>query len=171
MPQHRKKEIEARRAEIARLFLEGKTATEIGGLVGVSQSQVSRDLAVISGRWRESALQDISERKAQDLAELIRIRRELWQAWQRSQEPATKKRKKYQNAKLVEVEEEVVERLGDPRYMAELLKALKQAADLLGYSEMKLSIDYNNLSDDQLQKAIDMAMKLRGIEGLHNSTD
>ena len=144
MPQNRKKEIQARRAEISRLYLRGMTGVEISSKIKISESQVSRDLKAISRAWQQSALQDISERKAQDLAELAQIRRELWQAWQQSKEPATKKRKKYKNGKLVEVEEETVERLGDPRYMGELLKALKRAAELLGLDEpAKSSIDLN----------------------------
>jgi len=97
------------------------TGMEIAKKVKVSESQVSRDLKAITRDWQQSALQDISERKARDLAELAQIRRELWEAW------TTSKQEK-----------------ADPRYMGELLKALKQSAELLGLDEpAKSFVDLN----------------------------
>ncbi len=82
-------------------------------------------------RWREVALQDITERKSLDLAEITHVKAELWKAWH-----IPKKRK-------------------DPRYMAEVLKALKQTAELLGYhADQKIKINYSDLSDEQLDKII-----------------
>ena len=97
-------------------------------MVKVSESQVSRDLGAVCERWRETALQDIGERKAQDLAELTQIKRELWSAWHLS-----KKRK------------------ADPRFLAEVMRALKQSSELLGYhSTQKIALNYENLTDEQL---------------------
>jgi len=132
MRKNRDKEVTARRASIARLYLQGHTGAEIAPMVKVSESQVSRDLGAVCERWRETALQDIGERKAQDLAELTQIKRELWSAWHLS-----KKRK------------------ADPRYLAEVLKALKQTAELLGYHHTtKVAINYENLTDEQLDHII-----------------
>jgi len=126
------KEVASRRATIARLYLKGYSGQEIASKVGVSESQVSRDIKAVAELWRETALQDIGERKAQDLAELALVRRELWSAWYSS-----KKRK------------------ADPRFMSEILKALKQSSELLGYhGSQKIRIDYENLSDEQLDHII-----------------
>lgn len=132
----------ARKATIARLHLQGYPGQEIAPKVGVSESQVSRDLKAITEVWRETALQDITERKALDLAELTLVKRELWSAWYSS--PKKKK---------------------DPRYLAEVLKALKQAAELLGYhADQKIKIDYSDLSDEQLDRIIETI-----IESNHES--
>ena len=152
MPQSRKKEIQARRATIARLFLEGKTGLEIADLVNVSPSQVSRDLKIISGAWQKSAIGSIAEKKAQDLAEIHQVKRELWSAWKRSKKVITKERKKYKLNTLVETIEEKTEASGDPRYMAELLKALKQEAELMGYhADQKLNLNFDQMSDSLLE--------------------
>ena len=135
--------VSARRATIARLHLEGYSGKEIASKADISESQVSRDIKAIAGLWRETAIQDIGERKAQDLAELTLVRRELWSAWHSS-----KKGK------------------ADPRYLAEVLKALKQVAELLGYhADQRIKIDYSNLSDDQLDRIIETI-----IESNHENT-
>jgi len=129
MPQNRRKEIVARRAKISRLYLQGMTGMEIARKVKISESQISRDLKAISRFWMESATRDIAQRKSQDLQELNLIKRELWQSWHESKSEK-----------------------GDPRYMSELLKALKQSAELLGLnSPAKSSIDLN------IEKILEMA--------------
>jgi len=119
------KVVQERRATISRLFLEGMTGQDIAQRVEISESQVSRDLKAISTAWQESALQDISEKKARDLAELNHIRSELWRAWKTSKQ----------------------------RFIAELLKTLKQVSELLGY-HANLNINFEQLSDSQLDQLL-----------------
>jgi len=126
------KVVQERRATISRLFLEGMTGRDIAQRVGISESQVSRDLKAISKVWQESALQDISEKKARDLAELQHIKAELWQAWKTSKQEKA-----------------------DPRFIAELLKTLKQVSELLGYhADTKLMFNFEQLSDSQLDQLL-----------------
>jgi len=128
---NRNKEVTARRAEIARLYLQGLTGLEISEKVNVSPSQVSRDLAAINKTWQSETLQDISEKKARDLAELTAIKRELWEAWQKTKGKP------------------------DPRFMAEILKALKQISELLGYnSAQKLAISIEEMNDSEIDKLL-----------------
>lgn len=132
MPQVSYKLIQQRRATISRLFLEGMTGREIAQHVNVSESQVSRDLKAISKAWRESALRDIDQKKARDLAEMDHIKRELWQAWNNSKQEKA-----------------------DPRFIAELLKTLKQVSELLGYhADTKLNINYEQLSESQIDQLL-----------------
>jgi|GEM_PF-6835017 len=136
MPQNRRKNIIARRATISRLYLEGKTGLEISGLVNVSPSQVSRDLGIIAKGWRESAARDIGEKKARDLAELEMVRRELWESWNQSKQEK-----------------------GDPRYVSELLKALKQSAELLGLNapeKSSIAIDVERILDMGPPEIVDL---------------
>jgi len=118
---HRKKEVQSRRSTVARLYLQGMSGMEISQKVGVSESQISRDLGIITKAWQESAAQDIAQRKSQDLAELALIKAELWKSWNESKSEKA-----------------------DPRFMSELLKAMRQGAELLGLNEpSKTSLDLN----------------------------
>jgi len=130
MRKNRNKEVTARRAEIARFYLQGLTGLEISELVSVSPSQVSRDLKFINKQWQAETLTDISEKKARDLAELTAIKRELWEAWQKTKNK-------------------------DPRFMSELLKALKQISELLGYnSTQKLAVTVEDMNDSEIDKLL-----------------
>lgn len=126
------KAVQQRRAIISRLFLEGVTGQEIAQHVGISESQVSRDLKAISKAWQESALQDISEKKARDLAELDHIKHELWQGWKTSKQEKA-----------------------DSRFIAELLKTMKQVSELLGYhADTKLNINFEQLTEQQIDQLL-----------------
>jgi len=72
------------RRRIADMYLQGKTQADIAEEVGIDQSTVSRDIAALQGAWRESALIDIDEAKARELAKVDRLEREYWDAWERS---------------------------------------------------------------------------------------
>ncbi len=133
MPKNTHKTVTARKAEIARLHLEGFSGQAIAAKLAISESQVSRDLGAVCERWRELAHQDIAAKKALDLAELSHIKRELWSAWHLSPK---KKR--------------------DPRFLTEIMRALKQVSELLGYNAtQKIALNYENLSDEQLNLIIE----------------
>lgn len=160
MPQNRKKEVEARRAEISRLYLMGYTGAEIADHVGVSPSQVSRDLKILTQRWKDESIRDISERKAKDLAELEHVKRELWTAWMKSKEALKKQKRKKSNSGTgkgyEENSQERTERLPDARYMSELLRVIKQVADLLGYNEaQKINLNFDQMDSSQIDNLID----------------
>jgi hypothetical protein len=66
---------------IAELYLQGFTQAEIGQQLGVCRQQISYDLRVLQKRWREAALCDFDEKKAQELAKVDEVERAYWQAW------------------------------------------------------------------------------------------
>ena len=146
MPQNKKHIINHRRGEVSRFYLQGLTQPEIAEKLGVSQSQVSRDLKhVIAGQWQLTAMEDLAARKAQDLAELSLIKAELWQAWQLS------KQKKADGP--------------DPRFVAELLKAFKQIAQLLGYdAALKLDITFDQFSDAQVDQILTKLLTMKTVK-------
>jgi predicted transcriptional regulator len=58
--------------------------TEIGERLGVTQATVSRDLKALHGEWLQSALRDVDDAKAEELAKIDRLEREYWEQWENS---------------------------------------------------------------------------------------
>jgi predicted transcriptional regulator len=84
----KKTEIAIRRQQIAAAYLRGGTQAEIATELGCDQATVSRDLKALRAEWMRSALIDINEAKARELAKIDALELEYWQAWKRSQEDA-----------------------------------------------------------------------------------
>jgi hypothetical protein len=75
------------RAEIARRYLTGEPQSRIAAALGLSRSQVRRDLGVIRERWKAEAVRDYNQAVADELARLGLVESEAWAAWERSKEP------------------------------------------------------------------------------------
>lgn len=71
------------------MYLRGEYQSEIAKHFGVNQSTISRDIAALRDEWLQSALVDINEAKAKELAKVDQLEREYWDAWQRSREEYT----------------------------------------------------------------------------------
>jgi len=78
---------ESDRRTVTKLYLQGKTQSEIGEIVGVSRSQVGYDLAVVRKQWLKQTSIALEEHTAQQLAELGMVAGEAWAAWERSLSP------------------------------------------------------------------------------------
>jgi len=85
-------QIERDRRDIADLYLQGWTQQRIADSINtdaargyeLTRQQIGYDLKRIQEAWRESALIDIDEAKARELAKVDRLEREYWDAWERS---------------------------------------------------------------------------------------
>jgi hypothetical protein len=73
---------------ISQMYLQGELQADIADSLGLSQATVSRALAGLQSAWRASALIDINEAKARELAKIDTLELEYWTAWRRSQEDA-----------------------------------------------------------------------------------
>jgi hypothetical protein len=83
-----KTEIAIRRQKVAAAYLRGGTQADIAVELACDQATVSRDLKALRGEWMKSALIDINEAKARELAKIDTLELEYWTAWKRSQEDA-----------------------------------------------------------------------------------
>jgi hypothetical protein len=83
---------------IANLYLKGEYQADIAAQVGISQGQVSKELAILQAEWQTSALIDINEAKARELAKIDALELVYWQAWERSQLDAESEITKMQGA-------------------------------------------------------------------------
>ncbi len=127
------------------LYLKGKTQQEIASVMGVDQSQISHDIATIKKRWRENSAIDMDEAKQQELASIENLKREYWQAWERSLDERTRTRTEQSKGKgdktgtaKATVEKETL--LGNPAYLAGIQWCISERAKILGlYAPTKIA--------------------------------
>jgi hypothetical protein len=79
---------ERQRLEAAERALAGEAQKDIAAHLGVSASQVSRDLALIEERWLSRAREDYAAYREKDLLHLGDLEADLWIRWQESKKPA-----------------------------------------------------------------------------------
>lgn len=140
----KKREIEARRARIAELYNQGiEDPYKLAEIIGVTYQTIRRDLIELTKRWQQSALINIDLVKSRKLQELAEIKRKNWEAWNRSiEECKTRtvkakgdrggKGKDKTDPQIIEQINKTEERCGDPRYMGNLIDAIKEECKILG---------------------------------------
>jgi hypothetical protein len=126
---------------ITDLYLQGKFQSEIASVLGVSQQQVSYDLAAIQRRWRSDTTINLDEAKQKELARVDNLERVYWGAWERSLEEKVKTRTEKQTGKdggKASVEKETL--LGNPAYLAGVQWCISERCKLLGlYAPTKIA--------------------------------
>jgi predicted transcriptional regulator len=80
--------VEERRVKVADLYVRGFPQGRIAEMVGVSQTQISFDLAAVKERWVAEQLVDFGERVSRELDKIDRVEEEAWAAWERSKKAA-----------------------------------------------------------------------------------
>lgn len=165
---------EAHLEETARRYLRGEGQAEIARTLGVTQQTVSNDLKELQRRWREAALADIGDWKAEQLARIDALEREYWEAWERSKQPV-----RVQTTRLVTGEagsrseggmreEEVV---GDPRFLSGVQWCISERIRVLGLAapvRQDLTSGgkpFERMSDDELIRFITTAIGGTGAGG------
>ena len=130
-PKRTEFEREAQLVEIKDAYLRGDTQMAIAERLGLSQGQISRDLAKVQKRWRESSLVDINEAKQRELERIDVLEREYWQAWKNSkgeqQRSTASKTGDQSRAQIVKYES-----AGDPRFLAGVQWCVEQRCKILG---------------------------------------
>ena len=152
-PKRTEFEREAQLVEIKDLYLRGETQMSIAAKFGLSQGQISRDLAKIQRRWRESSLVDINEAKQRELERIDTLEREYWQAWEASkgeqQRSTASKEGDRSRAQIVKYES-----AGDPRFLAGVQWCVEQRCKILGLHAAVKS-DINATIDGELSIIMD----------------
>lgn len=130
-----------RRERVARLYLEGKTQSELAEEFGVNQSTISRDLEAIRQQWQEQALLHFDEIKSRELARIDRLEREYWEAWDESKKDAEtikqfgaldSDQKKLRAGK---VEKTIKGQSGNPSFLAGVQWCIEQRLKIFGVYE------------------------------------
>jgi len=158
-----KYQIQNDRAEIARLYLAGKTQQVIADLINASareykltQQMISYDLLRIQDAWRKSALVDIDEVKARELAKIDAHELVCQDAWQRSMADAetlvrkqsgvvaqTKDERpgKFTATQPAEITKTARGQVGDPRFLKGIEWCIEQRCKIHGvYATAKVEI-------------------------------
>jgi len=134
--------IEARRLKVAELYLHGtRCLSQMARELGVDKAQISRDFKQIRKLWRERYIEDWDAAKHEELAKIAEIEQKAWLAWERSckdgetmEVTGTSQGGK---GKPDKVKKRTKRQVGDPRYLAILLKCAEQRRAILGLDAPK----------------------------------
>ena len=133
-----KSELARDRRRIADLYLQGWTQTAIANKIGIHQPAVSRDLKALQKAWLASALIDLNNAKAKELAKVDKLEREYWVAWERSYEDAETVKQRGSPAtagagiKPESIEKTVKGQAGDPRFLAGVQWCIERRCKIIG---------------------------------------
>jgi len=119
------------RKRIAELYLQGKYQHEIAEELKMSQATVSSDLRKMQAEWLQSALVNIDEVKAKELAKIDQLERTYWEAWQKSCEDAETTTATMQGDKTSsQLRKE--KSMGDPRFLAGVERCIEKRCRIMG---------------------------------------
>jgi hypothetical protein len=123
------------KAETGRLYLQGLSQAEIGEKLGLSQRQISYDLAELRKEWESNARKAMAERRAETIAKLRQVEQVAWEEWVRSRGVKIRRKatRTVTSSGVVERTEVVTEeRTGCSRLLVAVRKALERQCQLLG---------------------------------------
>jgi hypothetical protein len=130
----------------ANLYMQGYTLKEIATYLNTSEEedrdyeicfqQVHYDLKKLRESWLQSALVDMDQRKAEELAKIDRLEREYWEAWQRSldTEVTVRTETDVNGERVVRSSKESV---GDPRYLQGIQWCINRRVEIFGLDAPK----------------------------------
>lgn len=131
--------------KITELYLENKPQSLIAKVVGLSQTQVCKDISNITKRWAEENVDKVDQIKAAQLKKLDVIESEMWVCWHKSKRirQTTIKRggiRANQNTGNGQFEVFEEEELGDTKYMDRILDCIDKRVKIIGgYAPTKIA--------------------------------
>lgn len=170
---HRRTDDELRRdrAVVASLYLKGHTQRDIAQHLDEERDydyyrqKVNNDLKQIRKRWEQSALMDFHQRRAEEIARIDQLEREYWEAWEASkeeQEEYTRKVEPDEDGDMTEAYRKQTVKdgeAGDASYLKGVQWCIDKRCEILGLDApdrtMNLNVDWDSLSEDQLQRIVD----------------
>jgi len=121
---------EKRRADVARLYLQGLNQVEIAAKLGVAQSTVSEDLKRIRKGWKDSQRDDVKTLQAMALEKIRLIARAAWEEWENTKGKEGRGKVRYLTTLIACVEKE-----------CKLLGLYEQRPDVPGPGELDISYE------------------------------
>lgn len=146
-PSQRESDLE----KIAALYLKGKRQSDIAAELDLSQMVISRDLAEIHERWRESTLVSINEAKHRELARIDELERTYWDAWQRSIGERVKTRTEKSADSVAKASVEKEQLVGNATFLTGVQWCIEQRCKIFGiYEATKIAItDWRKAVEEQ----------------------
>ena len=159
------------RRRVAEMYLRGALQSDIAEELGIDQSTVSRDLQSLRDEWLQSALVDINEAKARELAKIDGLEVEYWVAWQESKKDAetiTHEEKAGWQAYSKDTTQ-YVGQVGNPSFLAGVQWCITKRCQILGLDEPQ-RIEFQESFDlDAWRK--NRADRLSELEGLKETDE
>ena len=132
-------QLERDRRRIAEMYLRGALQVDIAEELHIDQSTVSRDLKALQDEWRASALIDINEAKARELAKIDALEREYWDAWQESKHDAETWTSETKEGHQPYTKESKTAKgqVGDASFLAGVMSCITKRCQILGLDAPK----------------------------------
>jgi hypothetical protein len=144
--------------EIERRLLRGERQAEIARALGMSRSQVLRDVRRIEQQWREALVRERTEWKMLELARLAELERTYWEAWLASRRPRTVETVERAPAGTeARASVRTEQRDGNPAYLAGILACIRVRIELLGLDEpLRISLEMAREEAERLARVYDL---------------
>lgn len=139
---------EADLPKIAKMYRDGVYQVEIAAKFGLSQGQISQDIAEVVRRWRADSIEYVTDKKQAELDRINNLEITYWQAWERSREDAMTATVETKSivldikddsgtdynlpAKEVKETKRRSGQAGDPSFLAGVMSCIKRRCELLG---------------------------------------
>lgn len=119
---------------IAEMYLSGRTQSDIGNTLGLTQQTISNDLKALQKRWVESSLRDFDDLRAEQLAKIDKIEAHYWAAWDRSRTERKRNKvgRKTGDTNTDSVETATEGRDGNPAFLMGVERCIDRRCKLLG---------------------------------------
>lgn len=158
------------RTKIAKLYLQGKTQSEIALEIGVSRQQISYDIKKIYSEWKKERIVVFEESVLKTLNKLKLLESEAWCAWEKSKENAEKisskkilnkdnKEESISNVNLIEVTETKEGQNAHKPYLDTIFKCIEVNLKILGIlSKNKSNNNVDEYEDDfeEIEAEVDL---------------
>lgn len=127
-----KLQIDADRARIAEFLLRGYSQKQIAQDLELTEVMVSRDVAAIEQRWKNSPLIDFNEAKRRELARLDMVERMAFEAWEASKEDEKTTVQSGGEGRGQAVSITKKSRTGSEAYLRVIIQCVEQRCKILG---------------------------------------
>lgn len=118
---------------IAAYYLKGWSQRAIADELGLSQQQISKDIAVVRERWQISGTINLDEAKQKELTRIDLLEFEFWAAWERSKKEGAKaSQEKNLTGITVKSTMSKENRDGNPAFLAGVMTCIDRRCKLLG---------------------------------------
>jgi len=136
--------------KISELYLKGYSQREIASRVGVSVALVNLELKTVRELWKQSAIRNFDEAKAQELAKIDALEKTYWDAWVKSggvHKSSTKEKAETDKGTFKKISIKTEKLTGTPAYLAGVERCIEQRCKLLGlYLPQKVEVTGNMLT-------------------------
>ena len=148
--------------ELSICYRKGWAPTRMSERFGIALRNIHRDCRILDRRYLEAQVENVSHRRAAEVAKIALVEQEAWGAWDKSKEDAEVRTQRMRKAEAgaqgmpVEATIRTEGQSGDPAYLRLVLESTRERRKVLGTDrpERHDIRDVTNLTDDELDEEI-----------------